>query len=506
MMNSLNYFTNLIKNLKKEFPQLDKKQGNVVEKFAAEKFVPVKIINFLFVLLLINSMTAQAQSLNDYLKTAAENNPGLRSKFLSYQASLERLPQVRALPDPEISFGIFIEPMERYAGNQVAEIQVMQMFPWFGTLGAAEDEAAAMARAKYEEFNQAKSTLFYEVKTAWFALYLLQKDIDITEENLEILKSLERIAINRLSSGETGSSPASPRRVEPGTGTQETGGGMDGMGMERESAPGLPARSRDMGGMNEMNQMGSGSGMLDVLRIQIEVNDLNNRLALLKDELIPLTTRFNNLLNRPVNDLINIPDTLTAASLPASLTEIPDSIRLNNPMMRMLQEEESAFLAQEEMNRKMGFPMIGLGLQYGIFQPRPGNESMMNGKNMIMPMATVSLPIWRSKYNAAVQEARFNRDAIVEQRYDTGNILMVSYQEALKDFNDAERRIQLFEDQTNLSQQALNILTTQYTTAGSNFEEVLRMQQQLLDYRLRNLDAVVDQNISAAMIERLMGR
>jgi outer membrane protein TolC len=93
--------------------------------------------------------------------------------------------------------------MERFMGNQIADISIMQMFPWFGTLSAAEDEATAMAKAKYEEFNEAKTMLFYEVKATYYSLYLLQKEISITEENIEILKTLEEIAISRLKSGES---------------------------------------------------------------------------------------------------------------------------------------------------------------------------------------------------------------------------------------------------------------------------------------------------------------
>ena len=66
--------------------------------------------------------------------------------------------------------------------------------------------------------------------------------------------------------------------------------------------------------------------------------------------------------------------------------------------------------------------------------------------------------------------------------------------------------MKLYQDQTSLANQALNILIAQYTTEGSQFEEVLRMQQQLLDYRLKYLDALIDGNIAVAMMERLMGR
>ena len=151
------------------------------------------------IIFFISAVTFYSQTLDDYLKIAAENNPGLKSKFYSYQASLEKINQVGSLPDPQLSFGYFIKPMERYMGNQVADISLMQMFPWFGTLGSAEEEAALMAKAKYELFIDAKSMLFFDVKSTWYELYLLQEEIKITEENLEILKTLERLSLIHIS-------------------------------------------------------------------------------------------------------------------------------------------------------------------------------------------------------------------------------------------------------------------------------------------------------------------
>ncbi|MFO7524562.1 MAG: TolC family protein [Ignavibacteriaceae bacterium] len=458
-------------------------------------------------LFLFIGLTVSAQTLEDYLKIAAENNPGLKSKFYSYQASLERVPQSGSLPDPQLSFGIFIEPMQRFMGNQVAEISVMQMFPWFGTLGSAEDEATAMAKAKYEEFNELKTMLFYEVKATWYALYLLQKEISITEENIEILKTLEEISISRLKSGETdgtsGSSGSGKMPNEKTSGTPGNSGSMSGMDGATTSS-GTKSGNVKTENMDNTSGMGRGGSMVDVLRIQIEINELKNKLTLLNDSKQPLLAQFNKLINKSLNEFVNIPDSVTPAPLPASIAEMPDSIRLNNPMILMLQQEEKAYIAQREMNMKMGFPMIGLGLQYSIFKQRPGN--MMEAKNMIMPMVTVSLPIWRGKYDGAIKEAEFLHYSTGLRKEETSNQLMVSYEEALKDFRDAERRNELYQQQTRLAQQVLDILLVQYTTAGSDFEEVLRMQQQLLDYRLRSLDAVVDQNIAAAMLERLMGR
>ena len=252
--------------------------------------------------------------------------------------------------------------------------------------------------------------------------------------------------------------------------------------------------------------MRGGGGMVDVLRIQMEIGELKNELALFEDRRRPLVAQFNRLLNRPAGETVALPDSIGAVRMPVPIAEIPDSIRRNNPMLMMLEKEEEAFLAQKEMNRKMGFPMIGIGLQYSVFQQRPGGESMMNGRNMWMPMATVTIPLWRKKYRASVKEAEFLRASVIAQRRDVGHQLLVGYEEALKDFRGAERRRALYQRQTALAQQALDILTVQYATAGSAFEEILRMQQQLLDYRLRELNAVVNQNVAVAMVERLMGR
>lgn len=462
------------------------------------------------ILIIISS--SNAQSLDDYLKIAAENNPGLKSKFYSYQASLEKVPQVSSLPDPQLTFGIFIDPMQRFMGNQVADISIMQMFPWFGTLGAAEDEAAAMAKAKYEEFNEAKTMLFYEVKATYYSIYLLQKEISITEENIEILKTLEQIAISRLRSGESTSlNNSSGSGMEKDQSSVTSGSsGMSGMNVQGQTTSGSSNRSQDM---SSANQMGGGGSMVDVLRVQIEMNELKNKLALLNDTKQPLLSQFNKLLNRQLNEFVNTPDSVSPSPLPASIAEMPDSIRLNNPMILMLQREEQVFLAQMEMNKKMGFPMIGLGLQYSIYKTRPpvqdahGNPIIsMEARNMIMPMVTISLPIWRGKYDGAIKEAELLHQSTGLRKEETINQLMVSYEEALKDFRDAERRNDLYQKQTRLAQQVLDILLVQYTTAGSDFEEVLRIQQELLSYRLSGLDAVVDQNIAVAMLGRLMGR
>ena len=51
--------------------------------------------------------------------------------------------------------------------------------------------------------------------------------------------------------------------------------------------------------------------------------------------------------------------------------------------------------------------MIGIGLQYSVVNKVADPMGMpdMNGKDMVMPMVKVSLPLFRRKYNARQRES-----------------------------------------------------------------------------------------------------
>ena len=132
--------------------------------------------------LLVLNVHAQTE-LDNYLNIGAENSPGLKAKFLEYNAALEKVPQVGTLPDPTISFGYFISPVETRVGPQQAKFGITQMFPWFGPLNAQEDVVIERAKAKYEVFEEAKSKLFFDIKSAYYNLYFslisLNKPIEL---------------------------------------------------------------------------------------------------------------------------------------------------------------------------------------------------------------------------------------------------------------------------------------------------------------------------------------
>lgn len=411
----------------------------------------------------ISHKTAYTQdSLSYYLELSALNNPGIKAKYLEYSAALEKVPQASSLPDPELQFGYFIKPMQLLMGNQVADIRLMQMFPWFGVLKAAKDEASKIAVAKFESFRDAKDELYFNVKSSYYQVYRTIYEIGIANKNLDILKSLEQIVLVKFSTGGAGSS---------------SGSGMSGSGK---------------------------NDMVNLLRVQIEIHEFENRIALLQDQLTTDKVSFNRYLNRVPSSEVFTGDSLTEVPVPSDILTLADSL-VNHPMVKMFEAESEANASKLAMVTHMGYPMIGLGLNYSIVQKRDGVPPMMNGNDMIMPMISVTLPIYRKKYKAMRHEAEFMRDAATVSAENVTNNLRVNFQETMQNLNDAGRRVKLYTEQTLLANKSVQLLITSFSANGTDFEEVLRMEQQLLDYQFKKVEAVVDKNTSISQLIYLTG-
>jgi outer membrane protein TolC len=453
---------------------------------------------------------AQPDSLYQYMVIAAKNNPAVLQKFYEYQAALQKVPQAGGLQDPEFNLGVFIQPMELVAGNQIADLRMMQMFPWFGTLKAAKDEMSLMAKAKYESFRDAKLQVFFDVKRSWYELLTIQNEIRISEQNIEILHTIERLTLVKYKAAPTGETSSSFKggsaTSSPAQTLSPSQQGMQGMGGGGAVQPGAPSNVAAQSSMpsNTMGTSAGGAGLADLYRIQIEIGDLENNIALLKNQLTTVTARFNSILNRPSLSLIQLPPELTPDSLGISLTSVTDSVLAHNPMLNMLTYEQQSLDARKTMVTRMGSPMIGLGIDYSIISKSDMSTSSMNGRDMVMPMATLTLPIYRGKYNAMKNEAEFLKTANNQNYQATVNSLQAEYYEAAQLFKDGQRRIKLYENQRYLAGRTLDIMLKSFSAEGIPLTDILRIRQQTLDYEIKKIEAIADYNLAISWLQRLM--
>ena len=398
-------------------------------------------------LMLIPLLVSAQDELNGYLEVAAKNNPGLQANFDEYMAALERAPQAKALPDPQLAFGYFIKPVETRVGPQQFKFSAMQLFPWFGTLRAKENVAIQLAKAKYELFEESKSDLFNQVRSIYFNLYLNEKSIEITLENLEILRTFKQLAIVKVESG----------LVSP----------------------------------------------VDEYRLEMEINELDNQLALLKDKQHVLELSFNNLLN--VDDLkVSIPNDLWTDDLSISKVAALDSVKRVNHQLLSLELQYTALQYKKEVAKKQGNPSLSIGFEYAVMGK--GDNNMAGTDAFVFPTVGITIPLYRNKYKTMVQEVAYLESAKSKEQVNKANMLENLFEGGWKDYQDADRRIRLYKDQLELAYMSMDLLETEYTTSSTNFEEVLRMERKVLKYNLELEKAKADKQAAISFITYLMGK
>ena len=92
-----------------------------------------------------------------------------------------------------------------------------------------------------------------------------------------------------------------------------------------------------------------------------------------------------------------------------------------------------------------------------------------------------------------------------KQNYQaTSNSLQTDYYQAVQLFKDGERRMKLYAKQSDLAEKTLDIMLKGFTTSGTPLTDILRIQQQTLDYELKKSEALADYNIAIAWLQRLM--
>lgn len=408
--------------------------------------------NNIYGLILIFSLTILAQParsqevLDEYLVLAAENNPLLKARFNEYLAALEKGPQVGTLPDPQLAFGYFIQPVQTRVGPQQFRFSATQMFPWFGTLEAQENVALQTAKAKYELFEEARAKLFDEVRGTYFNLYFNAKAISIVRDNLQILQRFQNLALIKVETG----------KVSP----------------------------------------------VDEFRIEMEMGDLENHLALLRDHQQYLMIAFNNLLNSEVEH-VSLPDTLWNTAPSLSRMAILDSIRSGNHQLLGLELQREAYGYKQEAARKSGGPDFSIGLDYIVVGK---GENNLSGKDAIMfPRVGITIPLYRNKYRSMIQEAVYQESAKALEKQDRMNMLGTLFEKTWNELQDADRRIKLYQKQQDLATRSINLLEVEYTTADINFEEVLRMERKQLYYSLELEKARADKQAAVSFIGYLMG-
>jgi len=393
--------------------------------------------------------TEEYTTLSDYLRLAAENNRGLEAAYHRWQAALAEIPRAASPPQPRLTYGYFISEVETKVGPQQHRIGLSQSLPWPSKLSSRRrigEHAAAAAQAEYES---ARQELLLRVKSVYFDLYYLEAAIAVTEENVLLLRSLERVILARYRSGD------------------------------------LPHST--------------------LIRAQVELGKLEDRLASLRERRRPAAAAMNALLNRPTDSRVSFPRSLPESNLNVHQDRLSSLLENRNPELlaarhRVDKQDEAAGLAG-----RSAWPDLVVGVDYLVTGHSDPAGTPDSGKDPIIAMLGISLPLWRGRIRGESAAGRSSQVAAASQYADRRLLLQAELESALYGYRDAGRQVRLYgEELLPKATQSLEVTRQSFEAGRSDFSTFVDAQRLLLEFSLQLERARVEKARSLARIEGLV--
>lgn len=403
-------------------------------------------------LFMLTSLTAAANdtdSLQVYMLAAIQSNPAVSASYNRYKAQMEASTGAGQLPDPEFGMSIYPQAMHHSNSKQILTLSVMQMFPWFGTLKSARIAQQWQAEAMYQRFREEGLSLVFDVQKQWYDILLTRQQLKSVRENLKTLKDIEQVALVQYRTA---------------------------LGMKN-------------------------SRMSDQLRLQAEELRLQEQIESLRDKEKLQCQQLNLLMHRDADSKLVLPDSMSIRPFP-----VVDWGKLESasPRLQQLSAQEKMYRSQADAVRGQGFPRIGIGLEYMV----NGKINMpvmpdMNGKNMVMPMLKVTLPIYRSKTRAGIKSAQLMQQSANDAYLRQQDELHAQYLSVEQRAEDAKRQASLYDNELKLLNQTLHLMVAEYANGTTSLTDILQTSRENIDYSLKKFEALARYNTIVAEYEKL---
>lgn len=390
------------------------------------------------------TLKGNTQQLETLINEALSNNPEIQKFELQYNLASEKVNEVNTIPNTEFGLGYYVSEPETRTGAQQFKVSVKQMLPWFGTITSRENYASALADAKYEDIVIAKRKLIAAVSRSYYNLYANKAKQEVLIENIKLLDTYETLA---LTSVEVGKASA-----------------------------------------------------VDVLRLQMRQNEIIQLKQILEQQYVAEQTALNKLLNRDKGIEIDVVDAL---QIPSQEFELNQEKLAVHPELLKYDKLYESVEQSELLNQKENKPMVGFGLDYINVAQRPAMSFGDNGKDIVMPMLSVSIPIFNKKYRSQTKQNELQQQEITAQKQMRFNTLETVLDKAITERIAA--RITYNTQTKNIKQakDAENLLMKSYETGTIDFKDVLDIQELQLKFQINQIEAIKLYLIQSTIINYL---
>ena len=385
------------------------------------------------------------QSLEDYLKQAEVNNPEIEYYELNYKIYREKVDETGNLDNTKFSLGYFILPPETRLGAQRVKLGAQQSFPWPGTFEAQKEVARYRSGEKYYDIDITKLNLFFNIKKTYYELYKNAAVLEVYKENKEILDIYEKMALGAL----------------------------------------------------ENNK----ARMSDVLKIQTQKNELHSKIFSAFNDLKAISKQFNRLLDRDENKQLYVPDSMSILDI-----IIPNDSIGSHPVLEKIDAKKKVFEKEKELVAFEEKPKFTVSLDYISVNKRDDIFPDGNGRDIIMPMVGVSVPIFTKQYDAKSSRLALSVKKTEIEKYNREKEFKTQLDLAKAKIKNAILQVVAAQKNKEEIQRAIDSDLKAYETGKLDYDNILRMQLQKIKYQLLEIQGTKDAYVQYAILEYLLNK
>jgi len=168
-------------------------------------------------------------------------------------------------------------------------------------------------------------------------------------------------------------------------------------------------------------------------------------------------------------------------------------------------ELESA-RSRVELARKRFYPDLGVGIDWIQTDEASAPGGSDSGKDPVILMFSMNLPLWRKSYGARELQARAQARQVANEKDDIENNLVAQVERVLYDVEDSERKLKLYGDVlVPKAEELLGASETAYMAGTIDFLGLIDAERTWLRFQLQRERAWADRYQRIAELEMLVG-
>ncbi len=385
-----------------------------------------------------------ALTLEQCISITLQQNPLILSSLQQHQASLARISQAKALPQPSINYDSDLQPkFFNFKDSGESYFGLSQSIEFPGKRHLRGKIASKESNEIMADIDLLKLDIVFHVKQAFYGLLLAQEKLKYAQQDLELAQDFLKKAELKFDAGDVAKVEALRARVESAKAANEV--------------------------RSLTNEVRLAKAMLNFLLARKKYAPLEIKGELKRPS---ISLNFEELIKR-------------ALSFRPEITRIGYS------------------LEKENLKKKQGYLSYLPDFDLGVSRHRLEGEGTYWDVTLSFP---IPLFFWQPK-KGEIREAQANVEALKREAEHLKNAITLEVEEAYMNALTASNMIQLFEEEMlTQAEEVYNMFLFSYQEGEIGGIELIEARRTLVETRKSYADALYHYDASLAALEKSIGQ